>query len=73
MASAWPGALQWLKKNLADLLRMKFRLSLSQEYRQRKLKNTVFGEESSALFRRGAMTGIANQSKEPAAARTELG
>lgn len=46
MASAWPGALQWLKKNLADLLRMKFRLSLSQEYRQHKLKNTVFGEES---------------------------
>lgn len=45
VASSWPGACQWLKTFLADLLRMKFSLSLSQEHRQQELENTLFGEE----------------------------
>lgn len=52
---------------------MKFSLSLSQEHRQHKLENTLFGEERFYLFRRGATTGIANQSRKSAAAPTELG
>lgn len=60
------------KKILADLLRMKFSLSLCQGSRQLKLENTLFSEERFYLSC-GAMTGIANQSREPAAAHAELG
>lgn len=58
----------WLTQDeIQTLFVPRVQTAQAEEHRVRR------GELLPALFRRGAMTGIANQSKEPAAARTELG